>query len=91
MTCSHRSAARLAGLLCALVLLALLPGSAGAQGARITGVTTVRFFELRPLIEATISRDSTTPTGIDIVRQGPDGGFVDCQPDETFCRFSRTS
>jgi hypothetical protein len=61
--------------------------SAQAQAVRITGTTTVRYIELRPLFRDSLPADETAGTGL--LRQTPDGRIVRCIPEEAFCRDTR--
>ncbi|MGZ9247797.1 MAG: hypothetical protein ACXW61_18575, partial [Gemmatirosa sp.] len=72
-----RRARRLA-IACAL--LALAPAASGAQGARITGVTTARLVELRPLVDDSVPLSAAVDSsgvGGDL-RRTADGTIVRC-------------
>ncbi|MGZ8493900.1 MAG: hypothetical protein ACXWZS_16980, partial [Gemmatirosa sp.] len=83
-----RRARRLA-IACAL--LALAPAASGAQGARITGVTTARLVELRPLVDDSVPLSAafdSSGVGGDL-RRTADGTIVRCAGAPIVCRYKR--
>ena len=72
-----------------LVLLAIaLPTVLAAQGLRISGVTTVQFIELRPLIADSI--DATLVPGTGESRTVAGGVPAICPVSSAFCQFERS-
>jgi hypothetical protein len=74
----------------AFALLALSTAAfetATAQSIRISGSTTVRYIELRPLVWDSISVDETEGSGL--LRQALGGRIVRCVPAESFCHDTR--
>ena len=74
-----------------IVVFALLLASgsrAGAQGVRVTGVTSVQAVDLRPLVDDSVPVGLTTGTGP--YRALSDGRLVRCIEGEPFCRFRRS-
>jgi hypothetical protein len=74
-------------LLAGALAAACLPPIAAAQSVRVTGSTSVRYLEVRPLL-----RDSfpeTEAEGNGLLRQTPEGRFVRCVPGEPVCRGTR--
>jgi hypothetical protein len=67
----------------AFVLLLAAPSGAAAQSLRVTGATTIRYVELRPLVRDSIAAAETAGSGL--LRQLEDGRIVRCVPAETFC------
>ena len=70
----------------------LLPGvlaaaPLGAQQVRVTGASTMRYIELRPLARDSVAEDQVPGSGL--LRQLPDGRTVRCVPGDPFCRYSR--
>lgn len=73
-------------LLVALGIAGLVPGTlAGAQGVRISGVTSMQAVDLRPLVEDSVPIGQATGTGP--YRALPDGRLVRCIQGELYCRF----
>ncbi|MBI3566908.1 MAG: hypothetical protein HY084_01730 [Gemmatimonadetes bacterium] len=71
-----------------LVLCALLPVAASAQGVRVTGVTYIQTVELRPLVNDSISTYYTTGSGE--WRTLADGTPVRCLSGNDFCTYQRS-
>lgn len=68
-----------------LAVLWAVPSLAGAQGVRVTGVTSMQAVDLRPLVEDSVAVGLTTGTGA--FRALADGRLVRCIEGEPFCRF----
>ncbi len=77
----------------ALVLalaLAVARSGAGAQGVRITGVTTARLVELRPLVDDSVPPgDAVDSAAGSDLRRLADGTIVRCGGAPAACRFRR--
>ena len=58
-----------------------------AQSVRVTGATSVRYIELRPIARDSVPQATTTGTGV--LRQLPDGRVVRCIPGDAFCHDTR--
>ncbi|HUH13597.1 MAG TPA: hypothetical protein VMK65_10825 [Longimicrobiales bacterium] len=71
----------------ALLAVALVAGEARAQSVRVSGSTSVRYVELRPLVRDSVPAQDVEGTGL--LRQLPDGRVVRCVPGEAFCRDTR--
>jgi hypothetical protein len=69
-------------------LLAASPALLGAQGIRISGVTTVQFVELRQLVIDSVA--ATAVPGSDQWRTTVDGAPALCLTDAVFCTFERS-
>lgn len=69
-----------------LVGALLAPGTLVAQSIRITGTTSLRYVELRPLLRDSVTADATE--GEQLLRQLPDGRVVRCIPGETYCHLT---
>jgi hypothetical protein len=77
-------------LVCALALgisSAVPLAPAAAQQLRVTGTTTVRFIELRPVARDSVAVEEVTGWGL--LRQLDDGRTVRCIPEDPFCRYTR--
>jgi len=80
---------------CVVMALALAAGlttadSLRAQGVRISGTTITRYVEVRPLVNDSVSIDSTSGTGT--LRQGTSRDVaVQCAAGALFCRYKRTA
>lgn len=72
-------------LLAALGIAGLLPAHAGAQGVRISGVTSMQAVDLRPLVEDSVPIGQASGTGP--YRALADGRLVRCVEGESYCRF----
>jgi hypothetical protein len=77
---ARRAAVRAAA---AALLLHASASAAGAQAMRVSGATTLRYIEMRPLVRDSIAADETAGTGL--LRQLGDGRIVRCVPGEPFC------
>lgn len=73
----------------ATTLLALGAAAADAQGVRITGTTTARYLELRPMVDDSVPVDSTTGTGT--LRESSRGVVAYCDAGESWCRYKRSA
>jgi hypothetical protein len=71
-----------------IVLTLVLPASLAAQGIRISGVTTMQFIELRPLLMDSLLASAVPGTGES--RTTADGVPAICDPNSTFCQFERS-
>lgn len=71
-----------------LVLLAtsMATSVVAAQSVLVTGSTSVRFVELRPLVRDSVPADAATGG---LLRQLPDGRIVRCVPGDSFCHDVR--
>jgi hypothetical protein len=78
MTRMSAGAAWLAVLLCAAAV--------DAQQVRLTGASTLRYIELRPLVRDSVAAVDVPGSGL--LRRQPDGRTVRCVPDDPFCRFT---
>ena len=81
---THRS-------LAAALAAAMLPAALGAQGIRVTGVTTGRYVDLRPFVEDSVPVSQLADTNTSLPYRFTTGGFyVRCTQGETVCRYLRT-
>lgn len=82
----HRvfSRAALAVLLCGLAAV-----TGNAQGVRITGTTTARYLELRPMVDDSVPADSATGAGT--LRETSRGTVAYCATGDAWCRYKRTA
>jgi hypothetical protein len=78
-----RRGAAVAAWLAAL-LLGATPGD--AQQIRLTGASTLRYIELRPLVRDSVAAEDVPGSGL--LRLQADGRTVRCVPDDPFCRFT---
>jgi hypothetical protein len=60
--------------------------TADAQQVRVTGASTMRYIELRPLMRDSVAADDVAGSGL--LRMLPDGRTVRCVPDDVYCRFT---
>jgi hypothetical protein len=76
---------RAARLTAAVVMLLLHAGAypTAAQSLRVSGATSLRYIELRPLVRDSIAAAETVGSGL--LRQLEDGRVVRCVPGEPFC------
>ncbi|HSM36153.1 MAG TPA: hypothetical protein VK837_07145 [Longimicrobiales bacterium] len=77
--------------LCCLLAFLLLPAWASqgaAQAVRATGVTQLRYIDIRPLAEDSVPVEETSGDGL--LRQSADGHVVRCVQGDPFCRFRRS-
>jgi hypothetical protein len=58
-----------------------------AQSVRVTGSTSLRYVEVRPLVQDSVAVEGTDGSGL--LRQSADGRIVRCIPGEPFCRGTR--
>jgi hypothetical protein len=68
-------------------LASAVPAAVAAQQVRVSGASTLRYIELRPL-----QRDSTAAAdvaGSGLTRRLDDGTTVRCLPEDAFCRYTR--
>ncbi|HSA55146.1 MAG TPA: hypothetical protein VLE53_05545 [Gemmatimonadaceae bacterium] len=70
-----------------LVVLLTPVTPAAPQSIRITGTTSLRYIELRPLLRDSVPLDATE--GSQLLRQLPDGRVVRCVPGEGYCHLTR--
>ncbi len=70
-----------------LALAASLPAAAEAQSVRISGSTSLRYIEIRPLVRDSVVAEETEGNGL--LRQTPEGRVVRCLPGDPFCRDTR--
>jgi hypothetical protein len=70
-----------------LALCLALPHALEAQYIRVTGSSSVRYIELRPMVRDSVSVEHTLGTGL--MRQTPEGRVVRCVPEDPFCRDTR--
>jgi hypothetical protein len=82
---SPRWQSRLARL--CVAALVLWPAAAPAQSVRISGSSTLRYLELRPLVRDSVPVEGTRGTGL--LRQTESGRVVRCVPGEPYCRDTR--
>jgi hypothetical protein len=71
----------------ACVIALLPPESVPSQSVRVSGATSVRYIELRPLHRDSVPANATE--GEELLRQLPDGSIVRCISGEDFCRQVR--
>ena len=84
--CSALMNSRVRGL--RLFVLALLcPGVLAAQGVMISGSSSARYIDLRPLAIDSVPFGQTQPIGT--LRLTPDSVVVDCVTGDAYCRFQR--
>lgn len=69
----------------ALLAWGLVPAWAGGQQVRVTGVSTLRHVEARPLRADSVHVDETRGSGL--LRRGPDGQVVRCVVGATWCGY----
>jgi hypothetical protein len=62
--------------------------AAAAQTARVTGVGTLQFIQVRPLVADSVPVEETTGEGL--IRRTADGHLVRCVTGERLCRFTRS-
>ncbi len=75
----------------AAVAAAALPAAVGAQGLRITGVTTGRYVDLRPFVEDSVPLSAITDTNAGApYRLTNQGFYVRCTSGESVCRYLRS-
>jgi hypothetical protein len=68
-------------------LAVLLSATAvNAQQVRLTGASTLRYIELRPLVRDSVAAADVPGSGL--LRRQSDGRTVRCVPDDPFCRFT---
>lgn len=72
----------------AATLSALLPALVAAQGVRISGVTTMQFIELRPLVMDSLAASTVPGTGES--RITPSGVPAVCPVSSAFCAYERS-
>jgi hypothetical protein len=70
-----------------VAVLAYLPHEGEAQSLRITGSTTIRYLEVRPLVRDSVPVGEAEGNGL--LRQTGEGRFVRCIPGEPYCRGTR--
>lgn len=75
----HRVHASAWAALAALCVVA----PAAAQSVRVSGATTMRYIELRPLVRDSVPAALTAGSGL--LRQASDGRVVRCIPEEEYC------
>lgn len=75
------------GLLAAAAL-ALTSSAAAAQGARLAGTTSLRYLELRPMVDDSVRADSVAGGGF--LRETSAGVVAYCRADDAWCRYRRT-
>lgn len=73
----------------AALALMLAPAMAGAQGLRISGVTSIQLVDLRPLVIDSVPASSVPGTGES--RTMNDGVPATCPTTSTFCQFERSA
>lgn len=78
---------RIAAIAAGLLATGTLP--AGAQGVRITGTTTARYLELRPMVDDSVPADSATGEGT--LRETSRGVVAFCGAGEAWCHYKRTA
>ena len=71
-----------------LALALVVPAMLGAQGLRISGVTTMQLIELRPLVLDSLAASQVPGTGES--RTGPNGVPAICPEGAAFCTFERS-
>ena len=71
------------------LLASLLAGTAGAQGVRITGTTTVDYVDVQPLVMDSVLATATVDTGL--MRHTPNGIIVECLGSDPYCRYFRSA
>lgn len=75
-------------LLCVgLSIAAAPPARADAQDFRVTGTSSVRYIELRPMLRDSVPVEDATGDGL--LRQTADGRIVRCIGDDPVCRYLR--
>jgi hypothetical protein len=72
-------------LLVASLVMIAGAGPLAAQGVRVTGITTARYIEIRPLKPDSVPVTETVGEGN--LRENLEGRIVRCIPGETICRF----
>lgn len=83
----RRTLARAAGLGVGLAVAALVAAPAAAQQVRISGITSVRYLEIKPLVEDSVALSETSGEGL--LRRSADGQLVRCLLGRDFCQFYR--
>lgn len=68
---------------------ALLPLPLQGQGVRITGVSTIRYVDVRDMVTDSLPRSATVAED-GLLRRTADGTIVRCIPGENVCRFLRS-
>lgn len=63
--------------------------AAAGQVVRISGVTTIRYLDVRPLVEDSVLASAAFGDGL--LRQTEDGQIVLCVGNDPFCRFNRSA
>ena len=69
--------------------LAAAAAPAGAQSVRATGISTLQYVRIRPLVEDSVAIGETTGDGL--LRAAPGGQLVRCIDGERWCRYLRSS
>jgi hypothetical protein len=73
--------------LCSLAAFALVAAApAAAQQLRVTGTTSLRYIELRPLIRDSVAAADVGGSGL--LRVLPDGRSARCVPEDPYCRMT---
>jgi hypothetical protein len=72
----------------ASLVLAAAPVPAFAQAVRATGVTQMRYVDIRPLAEDSVPIEETSGDGL--LRRSSDGHIVRCVQGLPYCRFRRS-
>jgi hypothetical protein len=80
-------ARHLSGCLVAALLLLGTAGQGGAQALRITGSTSLRYVELRPIVRDSVVAAETEGSGP--LRRTPEGRIVRCTEGDAFCHGTR--
>jgi hypothetical protein len=81
------SASRSLGL--GLVTAFIAAHAAGAQGVRVTGVTSALLVDVRRTVEDSVAASSVTPLAGSSFAEAPDGSIVRCTPGIAWCRYRR--
>src|SRR3970040_1696331 len=81
-----RAARRFRTLAPSLALLCAAP--IFAQTARVSGVGTMQYIQVRPLVADSVPVEETTGEGL--IRRTADGHLVRCVTGERLCRFTRS-
>ena len=61
---------------------------AAGQRVRVTGTTSVRYIDVRPLVADSVPVETTAGDGV--LRRSDSGALVRCVPGDAFCRFRRS-
>jgi hypothetical protein len=72
-----------------LVGAAFSPGALAAQAIRVTGSTSLRYMEVRPLVRDSVPAEALSGGGL--LRQTPDGRIVRCLTGAPFCHGTHPS